>query len=299
MSYARRDILKLALGALPIAHLLSGQSVRSRTGQDTGSKVSGVQIGIIAPYAFHGIANTVEDIHDNLLDLGISAVEMKSEPVERFAGAPRQDAERLGSWRSSVSMDRFTEIREMYEEARIRIYAFKMGLNESMPDEEYDYCFRVAAALGADHVTMELNERITARVGRFAAAHEMQVAYHNHTDVHEHSWDAALAQSDYNGINLDVGHFTAGISKSPIPFIKKHHARIRSMHFKDRKYGTNGSTNMPWGEGDTPLKEVLQLMKKEQYQFPATIELEYAVPEGSSVKAELAKCLQFCRDALA
>jgi sugar phosphate isomerase/epimerase len=282
-----------------MAHLLSVQTARARTGQDAGSRFSGVQIGIIAPYAFHGIANTVEDIHDNLLDLGISAVEMKSEPVERFAGAPRQDAERLGSWRSSVAMDRFTEIRQMYDDAGIRIYAFKLGLNPSMPDEEYDYCFRVAKILGADHVTMELNDRITARVGRFAAKHEIQVAYHNHTEVDEHSWDAALEQSDYNGINLDVGHFTAGISKSPIPFIQKHHARIRSMHFKDRKYGTNGSTNMPWGEGDTPLREVLQLMKKEQYPFPATIELEYAVPEGSSVKTELAKCLQFCKDALA
>jgi sugar phosphate isomerase/epimerase len=145
---------------------------------------------------------------------------------------------------------------------------------------------------------MELNEN-TERIGRFAEKHEVYVGYHNHTQVDEHSWDAALGQSPYNAINLDVGHFTAAISKSPIPFIEKHHARITSMHLKDRKYGGDRADNLPWGEGDTPLAEVLQLMKREGYSFPATIELEYPVPEGSSVTEELKKCLAFCKRALA
>ena len=56
---------------------------------------------------------------------------------------------------------------------------------------------------------------------------------------------------------------------------------------------------MPWGQGDTPIKEVLQMMKQEKYTFPATIELEYNTPPGSTTMAELAKCLQFAKDALA
>src|SRR5438874_6623021 len=44
------------------------------------------------------------------------------------------------------------------------------------------------------------------------------------------------SQSEYNAINLDIGHYTAGTSSSPIPFIEKNHARIMSMHLKDRKY---------------------------------------------------------------
>jgi sugar phosphate isomerase/epimerase len=166
-----------------------------------------------------------------------------------------------------------------------------------MPDEEYDYCFNVAKALGATEVTMELNEN-TARIGRFAEKHQVHVGYHNHTQVDEQSWEAALAQSPYNGINLDVGHFTAAISKSPIPFIEKHHDRITSIHLKDRKYGKDGA-NLPWGEGDTPLRKILQMMKKEQYAFPATIELEYPVPAGSTVMAELQRCRRFCEEALA
>jgi hypothetical protein len=39
-------------------------------------------------------------------------------------------------------------------------------------------------------------------------------------------------------------------------------------------------------------------MKKEKYKFPATIELEYPMPQGSTVMAEIAKCVQYCKDAL-
>jgi sugar phosphate isomerase/epimerase len=186
----------------------------------------------------------------------------------------------------------------MYDDAGVRIYGFKLALTESMPDEEYDYCFEAAKALGASQVTMELSDN-TERIGRFAAKHRIYVGYHNHTQVDEHSWDAVLAQSAYNGINLDVGHFTAATSGSPIPFIKKHHARITSLHLKDRKYGDDRGNNMPWGQGQTPLREILQLMKRERYAFPASIELEYPVPEDSTATAELQKCLDFCKEALA
>jgi sugar phosphate isomerase/epimerase len=71
------------------------------------------------------------------------------------------------------------------------------------------------------------------------------------------------------------------------------------LHLKDRKFRSNGGRNTPWGEGDTPLKEILLLLKAEKYQFPAAIELEYRIPQGSTASAEIAKCLQFCRDALA
>ena len=56
---------------------------------------------------------------------------------------------------------------------------------------------------------------------------------------------------------------------------------------------------MPFGEGDTPMKEVLQLLKKEKYGFPGNIELEYRIPEDSNLLAEMKKCLAYCKDCLA
>ncbi|MDP9046682.1 MAG: TIM barrel protein, partial [Bacteroidota bacterium] len=125
----------------------------------------------------------------------------------------------------------------------------------------------------------------------------MMVGYHAHTQATPTLWDTALSQSKYNAINLDIGHYVAGTSSSPVEFILKNHDRIVSMHIKDRKF--NNGPNAPWGEGDTPIKEVLALMKKNRYKFPATIELEYNIPAGSDAVKEVIKCREYAKAALA
>jgi sugar phosphate isomerase/epimerase len=214
--------------------------------------------------------------------------------------AQRKAAGELKDWRLSVSMDKYKALRKLCNDAGVHIYAFKLGLTLAMSDDEYAYAFNVGEALGANHLTMELpgDSALTKRIGEFAASRKMYVGYHAHTQATPALWDEALSQSKYNAINLDLGHYTAGTSDSPIPFLKKNHARIVSMHMKDRKYEKNGGENLPWGMGDTPIREALQLMKKEKYKFPATIELEYPTPEGSTVMAEMAKCVQYCKDSL-
>jgi sugar phosphate isomerase/epimerase len=204
----------------------------------------------------------------------------------------------MTQWRATVSMDRFKTLRKMYNDAGVSIYGFKLGLSLNSPESEYEYAFNVCDALGANQLTMELpNSATTKRIGEYAAKRKIWVGYHAHTQAHLTFWDEAFSQSPYNGANIDIGHYVAGSSQSPIPFIEKHHARITSMHLKDRKI--NNGPNMPWGQGDTPIKEVLQLMKKEKHTYPATIELEYNTPQGSTVMAELAKCVQYAKDALA
>ncbi|HEY6291986.1 MAG TPA: sugar phosphate isomerase/epimerase, partial [Terriglobia bacterium] len=58
-------------------------------------------------------------------------------------------------------------------------------------------------------------------------------------------------------------------------------------------------TYTPFGQGDTPIKGVLQLLKKEKYDFPGNIELEYPIPSDSTLIAEMKKCLAYCKDCLA
>jgi sugar phosphate isomerase/epimerase len=207
----------------------------------------------------------------------------------------------LKKWRLSVPMDKYKELRKMYNDAGVHIYAFKLEPNPNMSDEEYEYIFHVADTLGANHVTLELsnNAEFTKRVGDFAAKKRMMVAYHAHTQATMTAWDAVLAQSKGNAINLDCGHYVAGTNESPVPLIKKHHDRIASMHLKDRKKASNGAANLAWGQGETPIKDILQLMRQEKYKFPASIELEYEIPEGSDAVVEVSKCVQFCKNALA
>jgi sugar phosphate isomerase/epimerase len=254
-------------------------------------------------------------------DLGLSSIELMGDVAENFAGAPhiargpgggrrqltpeqqeagRRAAEERKQWRLAASMDKYKKLRRMYNNAGVTIDVFKLPPSPSMSDEEIDYVFTVGRTLGANSLTMELpgSADFTKRMGDFAAKHKLYVGYHNHMQVNETSWDAALAQSKYNSINLDVGHFTEAISGSPIPFIRKNHARITSFHLKDKRYGKNGGGNTEWGKGEVPLKEVLQLMAREKYKWPANIELEYNIPEGSTVMAEMAKCIAFCKSAL-
>ena len=104
-----------------------------------------------------------------------------------------------------------------------------------------------------------------------------------------------LRRAKYNGANLDIGHFIGGHKTSPIPFLKQHHDRITHIHVKDK---TLDDANVPFGKGDTPIKEALQVIRDNKWKIQATIEFEYPVPEGSDRMTELAKSLQYCKDAL-
>jgi sugar phosphate isomerase/epimerase len=105
-----------------------------------------------------------------------------------------------------------------------------------------------------------------------------------------------MSYSKFNGINLDIGHFIAGNNTSPIPFLEKYHDRVTHIHLKDRKM--NNGPAVPWGTGDTPITETLKLMQKERYGFVGVIEMEHAIPQGSDLMTELAKCVEFCKNAL-
>lgn len=285
------------------------------------STINGVKVGLIAPYAFRGEATTAGVILERMVQLGLSWVELQSPPIEAFAGAPqgpgrgpqaatpeqqaarRSAAEELRRWRLSASMDRFRELRRMYEDAGVTIDIVKFGLGPGMTDDETEYAFEVAKAVGAYAITCEPPVSETKRLGQLAARHKIMLGYHGHANVtgveafaRPGSWEQAFFYSPFNGANLDIGHFTAGNSRSPVDFIREYHPRITNLHLKDRK--VDQGPNLRWGEGDTPIREVLQLMRREKYPFMATIELEYPIPSGSSVMAELAKCVDFCRKAL-
>ena len=159
--------------------------------------------------------------------------------------------------------------------------------------------FQVAKALGCVGITTERSDSLAKKLAPFADKHKIWVAFHNHTNNYPKmdATDPLLSLGQYIGFNLDVGHYFAGTKGlSPIPVLEKYHDRIVSLHMKDR---TADGKNLPWGEGQTPLKEILQLMRKEKWTFPADIEVEYQIPANSSTVAEVAKCVQFCKEALA
>lgn len=233
----------------------------------------------------------------------------------RFQATPEQiearkkAADALTAWRTAAPMSKFKEFRKMYEDAGVKIYCFKLPPTLEMPDAEYDYIWNVAETLGADHITMELptNDALLARVSAYAAKRKLAIAFHTHGQGGASGFDKCLAASPYAMLNFDVGHYFGVNGESPLPLVEKYASRISSLHLKDRKAPSPnpnggppvGGATVPWGEGGTPMKEILQLMKRKQYRFPASIELEYPVPEGSDAVAEVRKCVDYCKAALA
>ena len=282
------------------------------------SKIKGVQIGAIT-YSFRSMPGSAEQLIQYCKEAGISAVELMGDPAEAYAGSPagampkmtreeymktmEERNAKARAWRETASMDKFVELRKLFNDAGITIYAYKpdAALGVKSTDGEIDYAMRAAKALGATSVNVEIptNADHSKRLGEFGLKHKVYVGYHAHLQATDTAWDLALSQSPYNAINLDCGHYIAAgganTTASLLAFIEKNHDRISSMHIKDRKNKVNGSKNMPWGEGDTPLKEILTLLKTKKYKIPASIELEYDIPAGSDAVKETKKCFEYAK----
>jgi hypothetical protein len=327
MKLTRRDFGSAALARFAAAPLLAKPN----------SNFHGVQIGINAPYSFRGMPGSADDVIRDVLQLGISSTELRSQPVEHVLGGPvtiqgaaragggaqkkgggvtrptseqeaahRAQTDEIKKWRRALPRERFAAARKKFNDEGISIDIVKIddftNRIDSMEDDEIDYCFEMARALGAHAISCEPPVSKTRRLGAFATKHQMRIGYHGHlsADPDEFafppSWETSYSYSKFNSINLDIGHYKAA-GGDPVAFIQQYHERITHIHLKDRK--ANNGPNMPWGQGDTPVKEILQLMRKERYAFPATIEFEYTPPEGSDVMTEIAKCVRFCKEALA
>ena len=298
---------------------LQAQSVSTKP----NSKFEGIQIGVIT-YSYRSMPHDVDKLIEFCLASGISAIELMGDAVEEYAGKPKADFswrsgprqpmtdlqkaqvatynKQVADWRATVSMDKFMEVRKKFDAAGIKIYAFKPNaFSPNNTDEEVSYGMRVAKVLGAKSVTLELpNDPMQSkRLGTLGEKHKMLVGYHNHTQATDVLWDVALSQSPNNSINFDAGHYLAAGGKNTIPallaFIEKNHKRISSMHLKDRTTPEHGAGNLPWGTGDTPMKEIFQLMKDKKMKFPVSVELEYAVPEGSDAIKEVVKCVSHAK----
>ena len=311
----RRQFLQFAVAALSgtVTEARLGLVVAGQTAARPNSKVSGVQIGINVPYSFGNDRMNGEDILKNCIQLGLSAVELRTQPVEVFLGAPEDivygkkgetaaeaasRAEQLRAWRKSASTTRVSEFRRKYESAGVLIEIVKVDGIFKASDAELDYVFGLAQALGGRAISAEISheQQELKRVGTFANRHRVMVGYHGHATTKPEDWEKAFSLAQYNGANVDLGHFVAGNNTSPIPFISRYHERITHVHVKDRKL--HDGSNVPFGEGDTPIAEVLRLIRDHDWPIQATIEFEYKIPPGSDRLTEIARAISFCRQAL-
>jgi sugar phosphate isomerase/epimerase len=307
--YTRREFGQMSLAALALPRALTAA---------VDSKVGGVRLGV-QTYSFRELprpegGDAVEAIIKAMTECGLGECELWSPQIEPRLGfkpgAPRPapdspEAQKaraeLRDWRVQTPLDHFGAIKKKFDAAGLRIFAFNYSFQSRFTDEEIDRGFEMARALGADFITASTTLEVARRLVPFVEKHKMVVAMHGHSKVDDpnefatpESFAAALALSKYFKVNLDIGHFTAG-NFDAVAYMKEHHADITNIHLKDRK--KNQGDNTPWGEGETPIREVLQLIKANKWPIPADIEYEYK-GAGTPVE-EVKKCLAYARQALA
>jgi len=210
----------------------------------------------------------------------------------------------LAEWRMTAPLDHFHEVREKFDRAGVLLYAYTFGFHRQMPDEEIDRAFQMAQALGVKYITSSANVSVAHRVDTYAQKYKIMVGFHGHDntrDPDEFSTADTFARamqgaSPYIGVNLDIGHFTAA-GGDAVAYIREHHDKIVTLHIKDRK--KNHGANMPFGQGDTPITQVLCLLRDNGWKIPANIEYEYGEEiKGLDTITEVKKCVEYCKKAL-
>lgn len=261
------------------------------------SKFHGVMLGAQS-YSFRD--RSLEDAIKAMQEIGIGYCELfsgHSEPT--LSNGQRMNRQELRMWRKTVSLDHFKKIKEQFKTAGIVLYAYNYSFRDDFDDDEITRGFEFAKALGVKCLTASANVKTAKRIDPFAKKAKIRVGMHNHSRIDPNEFatpesfaEAKKGNSPFIAVNLDIGHFTAA-NFDPVSFLTEHHADIVTLHIKDRK--KDQGANVPFGEGDTKIKEVLTVLKEKKYAIPAMIEYEY---KGAETVSEVKKCFEYCKKAL-
>ncbi|MDF1575458.1 MAG: sugar phosphate isomerase/epimerase [Bacteroidales bacterium] len=319
-----KNLLALSAFGMVLITMIGCSGTTKKT--EAESDYAGVQIGVIT-YSWRSMPSSPEDIIKYCGQTGISSLELMGNIAEEFAGAPagpefppnfremseeeREEfrkqmeayGEEMANWRiNEASPEKYRELKAMFDEAGIHIHTVKFS-PATWSDAEIDYAFESARILGARAVTNEIGHEAARRLGPFAEKHDMYAVFHNHGQPGDtaFNFEDYLAYSPNNMLNLDVGHYFGATGLHPNELISKLHKRIYSIHLKDKtgKDGYPPDTNARWGQGDTPLGDILKLIEANQWDIYCDIELEYEIPEGSDAVIETGKCVDYARKLLA
>jgi sugar phosphate isomerase/epimerase len=323
-TFSRRQFLETtasaaALAVIPFNHTFAiGKSAKK-----PNSKVNGVQLGLTT-YSYRSIPHSLEEVLQYVLTSGVNTLEMRGVLEEGLGipqGPPRlapgtilsdtEKAERAKAlaglkeaqrnWRLSLPIQKYTDIRKMYNKAGVDIHIAKF-VPSGWSDEEIDYAYNAANALGAYGITDEFTEQAAQRLGKFAEKHHSLAIYHTHGQFGQPGFDFVkyLGYSKANRLNLDIGHYWGSTGLHPNNIIEKYHHLITDIHVKDKTglHNAEPNVNRPFGQGDTPIADVLLLLKKEKWPINVDLELEYEIPKDSDPVKEVTKCIDYMRNIL-
>lgn len=252
------------------------------------SVFGGITVGVQS-YTFRSF--TLDKMIETMRSIGISSLEL---------------------WDGHLNPNRATEAdfkaaKKKLDDAGIKVNAYCVNFPVNSTDELLDKGYAGALLLGTNVMTCSVKKPIVPRLDEWCKKYKIRMGLHNHwfgsksfkgdrTQEFETPDDflsALKGASNYLSINLDIGHFSAS-GFDPVSFIRQHQSRIVSLHIKDRDKDED-RTNRRFGEGATPIVEVMKLLKKIKFRYAANIEYE---PESKEPTEGVRQAFDYLKRAL-
>jgi len=278
-----------ALTAMPVSLGFGSEPKKSKL-KKPDSRFGGVQIGAIT-YSWRSLPGNAEDTLKYCLQCGISSIELMGNTAEQFAGIPQPAfnglvwMQRRSRWkhlrklrrkipRSSINggltapISKYEDLRRMYNDAGVKIHIAKFS-PENWSDEEIDYSFRAAKPWEREvyqRRSVRFQQKNSDLLPVNMACRSFCTSIFNLV-----SRDGLSRSSLTCRLTICLTLMQATILEPQVfiqnGIIEKLHNRIASVHIKD-KTGPKGNppnTNMEWGKGETPIKDILLLIRKNKW----------------------------------
>jgi len=261
------------------------------------STFNGVALGVNT-YSLPQLA--LKDALRAFAEIGFGMAELHPRHVEPAFGFPAEASptlarQKLREWRLTVPLEHFEAIGKMFQAQNLFLYAYNMNYRDDFTDDELERSFQMTHALGCNVITAVGSKQLFRRLDPLAAKYKTWVAIHNEGDsipTMADFEDVLKVAGIYTRMTLDIGHFVASNS-DPVACLKKHHKQIVNLHIKDRK--KNGGPNLPFGQGDTPIKDILSMDRDRKYHIPVHVEWEVASDDRVQ---KVRDCFEYCKNTL-
>jgi hypothetical protein len=287
-TYSRRHLALFTVAGL----------VSPLVGRSGGVRL-GVQASCFRDLPIHSGHDAVDELIHAMAECDVKECELSPSIVEPAAFGshssrhhasmssmtPQMMRRELRKWRLRTPMAYFESIGSRFEKVGIRLYAYNYSPDSTFSDEEIDRGFSMAKALGAEILTTAATPELARRIAPFADKHQMVVAL---------SGQGEMNVSPFFRLHVDIGQLVAG-NIDPVAYIRDHHADITSLYLADCRKGR--AETVVWGQGDAPIHEVLQLLKREGWPIRAYVKCQSS-GEATEVD-EVKRCVTYARQALA
>jgi sugar phosphate isomerase/epimerase len=309
MNLTRRDFNKLAFGGIAGATVVGAPGIAAAAPKlpPNVSTIEGVRFGL-QPYCYHDIAMNRENrpiLIQRMIENRLGIVELHATWCEpRFNGpdvSPEEARKKLREWRLSTSPDYYQRIKREFDDAGIEIFSYWVNYSDATSDDEIDASYVAAKHLGCKGVVGSYGLALAHRLPPYPEKYGLFAGLHNHDNLsdpdalsNEASFVKGFAISPDFKATLDVRHFTAG-NGDCLAFLEKHHDRTSSIHVGDRRRNNGHST--PFGQGDAPIIQLLQMIRDNKWPIIALLEFEHGTLRTGVEEVQIA--YDYCKRALA